>query len=170
VLVQISKLLGARVIGTVSTEEKAQLARAAGADMTINYAKEDFAAEVRTLTDGKGVNVVYDSVGKATYERSLDCLAPLGTLVIFGQASGPVPPFDTAVLNAKGSLSLARPSLTHNVANHADVVWRAGDLFKWIETGKLIVNIGKTFSLADAANAHRELESRRSVGKILLIP
>src|SRR5580765_2552384 len=169
-LVQISKLLGARVIGTVSTEEKAQLARAAGADMTINYAKEDFAAEVRTLTDGKGVNVVYDSVGKDTYEKSLDCLAPLGALVIFGQASGPVPPFDTAVLNAKGSLSLARPSLTHNVANHADVVWRAGDLFKWIETGHLSVNIGKTFSLADAANAHRELESRRSVGKILLIP
>jgi len=169
-LVQISKLLGARVIGTVSTEEKAQLARAAGADMTINYAKEDFAAEVRTLTDGNGVNVVYDSVGKDTYEKSLDCLAPLGTLVIFGQASGPVPPFDTAVLNAKGSLSLARPSLTHNVASHTDVVWRAGDLFKWIETGQLSVNIGKTFSLADAANAHRELESRRSVGKILLIP
>ena len=132
--------------------------------------ERDFAAEVRTLTDGKGVNVVYDSVGKDTYEKSLDCLAPLGVLVIFGQASGPVPPFDTAVLNAKGSLSLARPSLTHNVANHADVVWRAGDLFKWIETGQLSVNIGKTFSLADAANAHRELESRRSVGKILLIP
>jgi NADPH2:quinone reductase len=109
-------------------------------------------------------------VGKDTYEKSLDCLAPLGVLVIFGQASGPVPPFDTAVLNAKGSLSLARPSLTHNVANHADVVWRAGDLFKWTETGKLTVNIGKTFSLTDAANAHRELESRRSVGKILLIP
>ncbi len=169
-LVQISKLLGARVIGTVSTEEKAQLARAAGADMTINYAKQDFAAEVRKLTDGRGVNVVYDSVGKKTYEKSLDCLAPLGTLVIFGQASGPVPPFDTAVLNAKGSLSLARPSLTHNVASHADVVRRAGDLFNWIEAGKLGVRIGKTFSLADAANAHRELESRRSVGKILLIP
>jgi NADPH2:quinone reductase len=170
-LVQISKLLGAQVIGTVSTEEKAQLARAAGADMTINYyAKQDFAAEVRTLTGGKGVNVVYDSVGKDTYEKSLDCLAPLGMLVIFGQASGPVPPFDTAVLNMKGSLTLARPSLAHNVASHADVTWRAGDLFNWIETGRLDVKIGKIFPLADAANAHRELESRRTVGKILLIP
>jgi NADPH:quinone reductase len=169
-LVQICKLLGARVIGTVSTEEKAQLARAAGADMTINYAKQDFAAEVRKLTDRRGANVVYDSVGKETYEKSLDCLAPLGMLVIFGQASGPVPPFDTAVLNAKGSLSLARPSLTHNVASHADIARRAGDLFEWIEAGKLAVRIGKTFPLADAANAHRELESRRSVGKILLIP
>ena len=169
-LVQIAKLLGARVIGTVSTEEKAQLARAAGADATINYAKQDFAAEVRKLTDGKGVNVVYDSVGRETYEKSLDCLAPLGMLVIFGQASGPVPPFDTAVLNAKGSLTLARPSLTHNVARHADVVRRAGDLFKWIEAGKLQVKIGRTFKLADAPSAHRELESRRSTGKILLIP
>ena len=169
-LAQWAKHLGATVIGTTSSDEKARAAKEAGADMTINYAKQDFAAEVRTLTDGKGVNVVYDSVGKDTYEKSLECLAPLGTLVIFGQASGPVPPFDTAVLNAKGSLSLVRPSLTHNVASHADVVRRAGDLFKWIETGKLAVNIGKTFSLADAANAHRELESRRSVGKILLIP
>lgn len=169
-LVQISKLLGARVIGTVSTDEKAQVARAAGADTTINYTKQDFAAEVRKLTDGRGVNVVYDSVGKETYEKSLDCLAPLGMLVIFGQASGPVPPFDTAVLNAKGSLSLARPSLTHNVASHADVVWRAGDLFNWVEAGKLDVRIGQTFRLADAPNAHRELESRRSTGKILLIP
>src|ERR1044071_719729 len=169
-LVQIAKLLGARVIGTVSSEEKAQLARAAGADATINYAKQDFAAEVRKLTDGKGVNVVYDSVGRETYEKSLDCLAPLGMLVIFGQASGPVPPFDTAVLSAKGSLPLARPTLTHNVASHADVVRRAGDLFKWIEAGKLQVKIGRTFKLAAAPSAHRELESRRSTGKILLIP
>lgn len=169
-LVQIAKLRGARVIGTVSTEEKARLARSAGADATINYTKEDFAVEVRKLTGGKGVNVVYDSVGKETYEKSLDSLAPLGCLAIFGQASGPVPPFDTAVLNAKGSLSLTRPSLTHNVASHADVVWRAGDLFKWIEAGKLKVKIGKTFSLAGASDAHREMESRRSVGKILLVP
>ena len=169
-LVQIAKLRGARAIGTVSTEEKALLARAAGADATINYTKQDFAAEVRKLTDGKGANIVYDSVGKETYEKSLDSLAPLGCLVIFGQASGPVPPFDTAVLNAKGSLSLARPSLTHNVASHADVAWRAGDLFNWIEAGKLKIKIGKTFSLADAAAAHRKIESRRSTGKILLIP
>jgi NADPH:quinone reductase len=169
-LVQIAKLRGARVIGTVSTDEKAQIAREAGADETINYAKQDFAAEVRRLTDGKGVNAVFDSVGKLTYEKSLDALAPLGCLVIFGQASGPVPPFDTAVLNAKGSLSLARPSLTHNVASHADVAWRAGDLFTWIEAGTLHVKIGKIFSLANAAEAHREMESRRSVGKILLLP
>ena len=169
-LVQLAKLLGARVIGTVSSEEKAQIACAAGADITVNYVKQDFAAEAKRVTVGKGVNVVYDSVGKETYEKSLDSLAPLGMLVIFGQASGPVPPFDTAVLNAKGSLSLARPSLTHNVASHSDVVRRAGDLFNWIETGKLDVKIGKVFRLADAAQAHRELESRRSVGKILLVP
>ncbi|HME62077.1 MAG TPA: quinone oxidoreductase [Candidatus Binatia bacterium] len=169
-LVQLAKLLGARVIGTVSSEEKAQIACAAGADITVNYVKQDFAAEAKRVTAGKGANVVYDSVGKETYEKSLDSLAPLGMLVIFGQASGPVPPFDTAVLNAKGSLSLARPSLTHNVASHSDVARRAGDLFNWIETGKLDVKIGKVFRLADAAQAHRELESRRSVGKILLIP
>jgi NADPH2:quinone reductase len=169
-LIQIAKMRGAYVIGTVSTEEKAKLARQAGADATINYTKTDFASEARQLTGGKGVNVVYDSVGKDTYEKSLDSLAPLGALIIFGQASGPVPPFDTAVLNAKGSLSLARPSLTHNVANRADVQWRAGDLFNWIETKKLTVTIGQTFSLARASDAHRALESRRSVGKILLIP
>ena len=169
-LVQIAKLLGARVIGTASTEEKAQLARSVGADETINYTRQDFVAEVRKLTDGRGVDVVYDSVGKETYEKSLDCLAPLGMLVIFGQASGPVPPFDTAVLNAKGSLSLARPSLTHNVASHSDVVRRAGELFNWIEAKKLDVRIGRTFPLADAASAHSALESRRSTGKILLIP
>jgi NADPH2:quinone reductase len=169
-LVQIAEMLGARVIGTVSTDEKARLAREAGADATINYTDQDFAAEVKKLTGGRGVNVVYDSVGKATYEKSLDCLAPLGCLVIFGQASGPVPPFDTAVLNAKGSLSLARPSLTHNVASHADVVRRAGDLFSWIESGQLHVRIDKAFPLADAASAHREMESRRSTGKIILLP
>ena len=169
-LVQIAKMLGARVIGTVSSEAKAQIAREAGADATIDYTQKDFAVEVRQLTGGKGVNVVYDSVGKETYERSLNSLAPLGCLVIFGQASGPVPPFDTAVLNAKGSLSLARPSLTHNVASQSDVAWRAGDLFQWIEAGKLNVKIGKTFPLADAADAHREMESRRSTGKIILLP
>jgi NADPH2:quinone reductase len=169
-LVQIAKMLGARVIGTVSTDEKADLARQAGADATINYTRQDFSTEARKLTGGKGVNVVYDSVGKETYEKSLDSLAPLGCLVLFGQASGPVPPFDTAVLNAKGSLSLARPSLTHNVASAADVARRAGDLFRWIEAGKLHVKIGNTFRLADAASAHREMESRRSTGKLILLP
>ena len=169
-LVQIAKMLGARVIGTVSTAKKAMLAQAAGADATINYTADNFAAQVKKYTNGKGVNVVYDSVGKNTFERSLDSLAPLGHLVIFGQASGPVPPFDTAILNAKGSLTLSRPSLTHNVANHADVSRRAGDLFKWLESGQLNVTIGNVYPLAEAANAHRALESRNSVGKILLIP
>jgi NADPH2:quinone reductase len=114
--------------------------------------------------------VVYDSVGKATYEKSLESLAGLGTLVILGQSSGTVPPFDTAVLNAKGSLILARPSLTHHVANHGDVAWRAGDLFHWIEAGKLRVRIAETFPLTKAAEAHRALESRRTVGKIILVP
>ncbi len=169
-LVQLAKRRGARVIATVSSEEKAALARRAGADSAILYTRQDFAAETRKLTGGKGANVVYDSVGKDTYEKSLDALAPLGMLVVFGQASGPVPPFDTAVLNAKGSLSLARPSLTHNVASHADVARRAGDLFRWIESGTLHVRIGATFPLSGAADAHRELESRRSSGKVLLLP
>ena len=169
-LVQLAKMRGARVFGTVSSAEKQRFAQSAGADTTINYTEQDFAAEVRKLTGGIGVNVVYDSVGQATFEKSLDCLAPLGSLVIFGQASGPVPPFDTAVLNAKGSLMLARPSLTHNVASHADVLWRAGDLFKWLAEGKLTVRIGQTYRLSKAADAHRHLESRNSTGKILLIP
>jgi NADPH:quinone reductase len=169
-LVQIAKMRGARVFGTVSTDEKARLAQAAGADATITYTEQDFAAEVRKLTGGKGVNAVYDSVGKTTFERSLDCLAPLGSLIIFGQASGPVPPFDTSILNAKGSLTLARPSLTHNVASHADVLWRAGDLFSWLAEGKLAIRLGGIYPLPQAADAHRQLESRKSTGKILLVP
>ena len=169
-LVQIAKMCGARVFGTVSSPEKARLALQAGADAAINYVEQDFAVEVRKLTDGSGVNVVYDSVGQATFEKSLEVLAPLGSLVIFGQSSGPVPPFDTAVLNARGSLSLMRPSLTHHVTHHADVVWRAGDLFDWITTGKLQITIGHSFPLSAAAEAHRALESRQNAGKILLIP
>jgi NADPH2:quinone reductase len=169
-LVQLAKMRGARVFGTVSTPEKAQFAQTAGADVTINYTKEDFATQVKKLTGGTGVNVVYDSVGRATFEKSLDCLAPLGSLVLFGQASGPVPPFDTAILNAKGSLTLARPSLTHHVASHADVLWRGGDLFRWFAAGKLTLGVGKTYPLSQAADAHRQLETRSSVGKILLLP
>jgi NADPH2:quinone reductase len=169
-LVQIAKMRGARVFGTVSTGDKARLVLQAGADAAINYIEHDFAIEIKKLTDGAGVNVVYDSVGQATFEKSLDVLAPLGSLVIFGQASGPVPPFDTAILNAKGSLSLMRPSLTHHVVNHADVVWRAGDLFNWITAGRVNITIGNSFPLSAAAQAHRALESRQSVGKILLIP
>jgi NADPH:quinone reductase len=169
-LVQIAKMRGARVFGTVSTDEKARLAQAAGADATITYTEQDFAAEVGKLTGGKGVNAVYDSVGKTTFEKTLDCLAPLGSLIIFGQASGPVPPFDTSILNAKGSLTLARPSLTHNVASHADVLWRAGDLFNWLAQGKLAIRLGGIYPLPQAADAHRQLESRKSTGKILLVP
>ncbi len=169
-LVQIAKMRGARVFGTVSTAAKARLVLQAGADATINYVSQDFAVEVRRLTDGAGVNVVYDSVGQVTFEKSLDSLAPLGSLVIFGQSSGPVPPFDTAVLNAKGSLSLMRPSLTHNVSNHADVARRAGDVFNWIMAGRLNVTVGNSFPLSEAARAHRALENRQSFGKILLTP
>jgi len=169
-LVQIAKMRGARVFGTVSTGDKARLVLQVGADAAINYIEHDFAIEIKKLTDGAGVNVVYDSVGQATFEKSLDVLAPLGSLVIFGQASGPVPPFDTAILNAKGSLSLMRPSLTHHVVNYADVAWRAGDLFSWITAGRLNITVGNSFPLSAAVQAHRALENRQSVGKILLIP
>jgi len=169
-LVQIAKVRGARVFGTVSTGDKARLVLQVGADAAINYIEHDFAIGIKKLTDGAGVNVVYDSVGQATFEKSLDVLAPLGSLVIFGQASGPVPPFDTAILNAKGSLSLMRPSLTHHVVNYADVARRAGDLFNWIIAGRLNITIGNSFPLSAAAQAHRALESRQSAGKILLIP
>lgn len=169
-LVQIAKMHGARVIGTVSTKQKAALAIGAGVDAAINYAENDFASEVKKLTAGKGVDVLYDSVGQATFEKNFDVLAPLAKMVIFGQASGPVPSFDTAILNAKGSVSLWRPSLTHYVSNAADVQSRAGDLFEWIRTGKLKVKIGNVFDLAAAADAHRTLEGRQSMGKILLVP
>ena len=169
-LVQIAKMRGARVFGTVSTPQKrASCQKREPTQRSITSSK---ISPLRSgqLTDGAGVNVVYDSVGQATFEKDLDCLAPLGSLVIFGQASGPVPPFDTAVLNAKGSLSLMRPSLTHYVSNHADVPRRAGDLFNWIKDGRLKITIGNSFPLFEAAQAHRTLESRQSFGKILLIP
>ncbi len=169
-LVQIAKMLGATVIGTASTAAKLERIRAAGADAAIDYTQHDFAAETMKLTGGNGVDVVYDSVGKSTFERNFDCIAALGTLVIFGQASGPVPAFDTAVLNARGSLTLMRPSLTHYVASAGDVARRAGDLFEWIAAGQLAVTIARVFPLADAVESHRVLESRGSVGKILLIP
>jgi NADPH:quinone reductase len=167
-LIQLAKMRGATVFGTASTREKIDLALAAGADAVLEYTS--FVEEIRKLTGGRGVNVVYDSVGKTTFEKSLDCLAPLGWLVLFGQASGPVPAFDTAILNAKGSLFLARPSLTHNVASRADVQNRAGDLFDWIENGRLRVQIGATFPLSAAPEAHRKMESRSTTGKSLLVP
>lgn len=169
-LVQIAKRCGARVIGTVSTEEKATLAREAGADDIILYTREDFSAAVRRLTDGAGVHVVYDSVGKTTFEGSLDCLRPRGYMVLFGQSSGAVPPFDPQVLNAKGSLFLTRPSLGHYLLTRDELLWRAGDLFAWMAAGELKVRIDATYPLEQAAEAHRALASRATSGKLLLLP
>jgi NADPH:quinone reductase len=169
-LIQIAKQLGANVIGTVSTEAKAQLAKELGADHVILYTQSDFLAEVKKLTDNRGVNVVYDSVGQTTFDKSLDCLKPRGYLVLFGQSSGPVPPFDPGKLAAKGSLFLTRPSLAHYTLNRDELLQRSADLFNWTASGKLKLRIEKTFSLADAAEAHRELEGRKTTGKVILLP
>lgn len=169
-LTQIAKMRGARVIGTVSTQEKAVLAKQMGADHVILYTETDFEGAVKELTEGKGVDVVYDSVGKTTFEKSLNCLRPRGYLVLFGQSSGPVPPFDPQVLNAKGSLFLTRPTLAHYTLTRDELLRRANDLFTWMQAGKLHVRIDRTFSLADVAQAHRTLQSRTTKGKILLIP
>jgi NADPH2:quinone reductase len=169
-LVQMAKRLGARVIGTAGTEAKAALAQAAGAAAVILYTQTDFEPEVKRLTTSAGVDVVYDSVGQSTFERSLNCLRPRGYLVLFGQSSGPVPPLDPQVLNAKGSLYLTRPTLAHYVATRDELLWRANDLFLWIGSGELRVRIDKTFPLAEAAEAHRYLEARKTEGKVLLIP
>lgn len=168
-LVQIAKLRGARVIGTVSTEAKAALARNAGADQVILYEQEDFAAEVKRLTEGRGVPVVYDSVGRATFDRSLDCLARRGLLVLFGQSSGPVKPLDPQVLNQKGSLFLTRPTLAHYIATRDELLGRAADVFGWMLSGKLNLRIHATYPLDRAADAHRDLESRKTAGKLLLV-
>jgi NADPH2:quinone reductase len=169
-LVQMAKRIGARVIGTVSTEAKAQLARAAGADEVILYNQQDFEPETRRLTEGRGVQVVYDSVGRDTFLKSLNCLAPRGMLALFGQSSGPVEAFDPALLAQKGSLFLTRPSLAHYAATRDELLWRAGDLFNWIQAGELKLRIEKRFPLAAAAEAHRQLEGRKTTGKVLLIP
>lgn len=169
-LVQMAKLRGATVYGTVSTPEKAELARAAGADEVILYTETDFVQRVQELTGGEGVHVVYDSVGQATFEGSLRCLRPRGYLVLFGQSSGPVPPVDPQVLARGGSLFLTRPSLSEYVATEEELDWRAHELFRWLSEGKLQLRIDSTFALSEAAEAHRRLQSRRSSGKILLIP
>ncbi|MCS6816622.1 MAG: quinone oxidoreductase [Blastocatellia bacterium] len=169
-IVQMAKLRGARVIGTVSTEEKAQRAREAGADEVILYTQQDFEAEVRRLTDGRGVDVVYDSVGQATFEKSLNCLRPRGLLVLFGQSSGPVPPIDPLVLSAKGSVFLTRPHLSHYVATREELLERARALFQWIQEGQVKIHIEQLFPLAEAAEAHRILAARASMGKLLLVP
>lgn len=169
-LCQMAKRRGARVIGTVSTEQKAALARAAGADDVILYTQQDFVAETRRLTAGTGVRVVYDSVGKTTFLKGLDCLEPRGMMVLFGQSSGPVDPFDPQLLNQKGSLFLTRPTLGHYVLSRAELLERANAVLGWVEDGTLEVRIERDFPLAAAAEAHRELESRRTMGKLLLIP
>jgi NADPH2:quinone reductase len=169
-LVQIAKRSGAHVIGTVGSEEKARVAKAAGADEVIIYTQVDFEAEVKKLTNNKGVNVVYDSVGKDTFDKSLNCLKPRGMMVLFGQSSAPVPPFDPQTLNGKGSLFLTRPTLAHYTADRAELVQRASDLFKWMTSGELKVHIDSTFALANTADAHRHLESRKAIGKILIVP
>ena len=169
-LVQTAKLRGARVFGTASTDEKAGLARDVGADHVIRYTEQDFETEIRRLTDGRGVDVVYDSVGRTTFERSLNCLARRGMLVLFGQSSGPVGPFDPQVLNQKGSLFFTRPSLAHYVATRPELSQRAGDVLGWIVQGKLTLHVHGRYPLARAAEAHRDLEGRKTMGKLLLIP
>ena len=169
-LCQAARRAGSRVIGTVSTEEKAVLAREAGAHDVILYTREDFVAAVKRLTDGAGVQVVYDSVGRDTFERGLDCLAIRGMMVLYGQSSGPVAPFDPQILNRKGSLFLTRPTIAHYTRTRAELLGRAGEILHWVAERALRVRIGREFPLAEAAQAHRELEGRRTTGKVLLIP
>jgi len=169
-LIQMLKTAGARVIGTCSTDEKAALARGAGADDVIRYDEADFAARTRALTGGRGVDVVYDSVGRATFEGSLASLRPRGLLCLFGQSSGVVPPFDLGRLNSLGSLFVTRPSLAHYTADRAELEQRAGDVLSAVADGRLEVRIGARFALDEAAEAHRALEGRRTTGKVLLVP
>src|SRR5579862_255144 len=169
-LVQMAHNIGARVIGTASNEEKAQLARTAGADEVILYSQSDFEAETKRLTEGKGVDVVYDSVGKTTFEKGLNVLRPRGMMMLFGGSSGPVPPFDLIVLSQKGSLYLTRPSLTNYIATREELVARSRAVFSMIASGKLKLRIQHTYPLAEAQKAHRDLEGRKTTGKLLLIP
>src|SRR6202162_2477924 len=169
-LVQMAHHIGARVIATVSTEEKAKLAREAGADEIILYTKSDFEAETKRLTGGKGVDVVYDSVGKTTFEKGLNVLRPRGMMVLFGGSSGAVPPFDPIVLTQKGSLFLTRPSLGSYIATREELMARSGSVFGMIAAGKLKLRIAHTFPIAEAQQAHRDLEGRKTTGKLLLIP
>jgi NADPH2:quinone reductase len=169
-LVQLAKIAGALVIGTVGTDEKAAFARRNGADHVIVYTQTDFETAVREITSGKGVNVVYDSVGSTTFHKSLNCLKPRGLIVSFGQSSGPVGNIDPLLLSQKGSLFLTRPSLANHIADPAEFQTRTADLFGWLETGRLTLHIQKTYPLSEAAQAHRDLESRHSTGKLLLVP
>jgi NADPH2:quinone reductase len=169
-LIQIARQLGARIFTTVSTEQKAQLARDAGADEVILYTQEDFVAKVKELTADAGLPVVYDSVGKTTFEGSLSCLRPRGLCVLFGGASGAVPPFDLIRLSTMGSLYVTRPTLKHYAASREELEWRAGDVFRWIAEGKLKLRLEHTYPLAEAAQAQIDLAARKTTGKVLLIP
>ena len=169
-LVQMAKMRGARVIGTTSTEEKAALARGAGADDIILYTERDFEAEVLRLTDGQGVEVVYDSVAKATYEKSINCLKPRGYMVFFGNASGPVPPIDPLLLSQRGSIYLTRPTLNSYTQTREEYLQRTREVMGWIQNGELDVRIGEEHPLENTAEAHNRLEGRQTTGKVLLIP
>ncbi len=169
-LCQLGKMLGATVIGTVSTEEKAALAKAAGAEHVILYTKHDFEVEVKRITNSRGVDVVYDGVGATTFDKGLSCLRPRGFMILFGAASGPVPALDLQVLNTRGSLFVQRPSLNHHIATREELVQRAGEVLGWIRDGKLKLRVEHQFPLAQAADAHKALEGRKTTGKILLIP
>jgi NADPH2:quinone reductase len=168
-LVQMAKRRGATVIGTVSTEEKAKLAREAGADHVILYTQQDFEQEVLRVTEGRKLQVVYDSVGKDTFEKSLNCLALRGMLVLYGQSSGPVPPFDPQVLAQKGSLFLTRPVLWHYTTTREELLWRAREVLDWVRTGELQLRVDRAYPLAQAAEAQRALEGRQTTGKVLLL-
>jgi NADPH:quinone reductase len=169
-LTQMAVMHGARVISTVSTAAKAELSREAGASDVILYTEQDFEAEVKRLTNGKGVDVVYDSVGKTTFDKSLNCLRPRGLLALFGASSGPVPPFDLIQLNSKGSLFITRPTLWHYIATRAELESRSGDVLGWAASGKIKLRTEHTYLLADAAQAQIDLEERKTTGKILLVP
>jgi NADPH2:quinone reductase len=169
-LTQMAKMFGATVIGTVSTDEKAALAKQAGADHVILYSKQDFEAEVKRITGGRGVDVIYDGVGATTFDKGLNCLRPRGVMALYGNASGPVGPLDLQRLNAGGSLFVTRPSLTHHIASREELVQRSGDVLGWIRDGKINLRVETTFPLEKAPDAHRALEGRQTTGKVLLIP
>ncbi|MFQ5875065.1 MAG: quinone oxidoreductase [Dehalococcoidia bacterium] len=169
-LTQVAKRLGATVFGTVSTQEKAEVARAAGCDEVVIYTEQDFEAEVKRLTGGRGVQVVYDAVGKSTFDKSLNSLVSRGYMVLYGQASGAVPPLDPQTLNQKGSVFLTRPSLVHHTATREELLWRANEVLSWVASGDLKVRIDSELPLSEAAEAHRRLASRQTVGKLLLRP
>ncbi len=166
--VQMAKMRGARVFGTVSTEAKAELARSAGCDEVIRYTEQDFETEVKRLTEGRGVDVIYDSVGESTFLKGLNCIRPRGMMVLFGQSSGAVAAFNPSILNSKGSLFLTRPSLAHHCLTREELMWRSGDVLGWIEQGKLQLRIDRVYPLAEVAQAHRDLEGRRTAGKLIL--